>query len=85
MRGLLVILGLSIHELFEGIAIGLESEPESVWALFAAVATHKFVIAFCIGLEMATSGVRLSLQVFYMLVLAAVTSLGYITHDFIII
>lgn len=76
VRGFLVILGLSLHELFEGMAIGLESSPENVWGLFAAVACHKFVIAFCIGFEMTTSGVRISLHFFYILVLALVTSAG---------
>ena len=76
VRGLLVILGLSIHEIFEGMAVGLETNVVNVWSLFAAVASHKFVIAFCIGLEMATNGVKTSLHVFYILVFSLVTSLG---------
>lgn len=31
LRGLLIVLGLSVHELFEGLAIGLESSSRFVW------------------------------------------------------
>lgn len=31
LRGLLIVLGLSVHELFEGLAIGLESSAPDVW------------------------------------------------------
>lgn len=31
LRGLLIVLGLSVHELFEGLAIGLESSSSYVW------------------------------------------------------
>lgn len=31
IRGLLIVLGLSVHELFEGLSIGLESSAHYVW------------------------------------------------------
>lgn len=31
LKGLLIVLGLSVHELFEGLAIGLESSASYVW------------------------------------------------------
>lgn len=31
LRGLLIVLALSIHELFEGLAVGLESSTSHVW------------------------------------------------------
>lgn len=31
LRGLLIVLALSIHELFEGLAVGLESDARNVW------------------------------------------------------
>lgn len=49
LRGLLIVLALSIHELFEGFAVGLEKDATGVYFMFAAVSAHKFVIAFCIG------------------------------------
>ncbi|XP_060878136.1 zinc transporter ZIP1-like [Metopolophium dirhodum] len=52
LRGFLVVGALSIHELFEGLAVGLEKNPTQVWSLTVAVACHKLVIAFYVGLQM---------------------------------
>ncbi|XP_015378804.1 PREDICTED: zinc transporter ZIP3-like [Diuraphis noxia] len=52
LRGFLVVGALSIHELFEGLAVGLEKNPTQVWSLAVAVACHKLVIAFYVGLQM---------------------------------
>ncbi|KAG7207375.1 hypothetical protein KM043_009036 [Ampulex compressa] len=76
LRGLLIILGLSVHELFEGLAIGLESSSSYVWYMFAAVAAHKFVIAFCIGVELIASKTRRYLAVIYVCTFAIVSPLG---------
>ena len=51
-RGLLIVLALSTHELFEGLAVGLEKSSGHVWYLLIAISTHKFVIAFCLGLKL---------------------------------
>ncbi|GLV32279.1 Zinc/iron regulated transporter-related protein 89B [Carabus blaptoides fortunei] len=58
LRGLLVVLALSIHELFEGLAVGLESSSGTVWYMFGAVSCHKLVIAFCIGVELISNGTK---------------------------
>ncbi|KAK9296613.1 hypothetical protein QLX08_009446 [Tetragonisca angustula] len=76
LRGLLIVLGLSVHELFEGLAIGLESSASYVWYMFAAVAAHKFVIAFCIGMELIASNTRRYLSVIYVCTFAVVSPLG---------
>ncbi|CAK9797454.1 Zinc transporter ZIP3 [Anthophora plagiata] len=76
LRGLLIVLGLSVHELFEGLAIGLESSASYVWYMFAAVAAHKFVIAFCIGVELIASRTRRYLSVIYVCTFAVVSPLG---------
>jgi zinc transporter 1/2/3 len=39
----------------EGLAIGLQEHPRSVWVLLFGVGAHKLLIAFCIGMEMFTS------------------------------
>ncbi|KZC10726.1 Zinc transporter ZIP3 [Dufourea novaeangliae] len=76
LRGLLIVLGLSVHELFEGLAIGLESSATYVWYMFAAVAAHKFVIAFCIGVELITSNTKRYLSIIYVCTFAIVSPLG---------
>lgn len=76
LRGLLVVLALSIHELFEGLAVGLESSSGTVWYMFGAVACHKFVIAFCIGVELISNGTKTVLVVVYVALFAVVSPLG---------
>ncbi|KAK0095622.1 hypothetical protein PV326_007825 [Microctonus aethiopoides] len=76
LRGLLIVLGLSVHECFEGLAIGLESSPDAVWYMFAAVAAHKFVIAFCIGVELVASRTHQCLSIIYVCTFAVVSPLG---------
>lgn len=76
LANFLIVLGLSFHAVFEGIACGLEKTDAEVWQLTAAIASHKLVIAFCIGLDMAINGVRVSLHVSYMVLFGLVTPLG---------
>ncbi|XP_050547589.1 zinc transporter ZIP1-like [Daktulosphaira vitifoliae] len=77
-RGLFAVLALSFHEVFEGLAIGLEERIENVWYLFIAVATHKLVIAFCVGLELAWSKTRVPVLVMYVATFAVVTPVGIV-------
>jgi zinc transporter 1/2/3 len=76
IRGLLIVLALSVHELFEGLAVGLEHEPANVWYLFASVSAHKVVIAFCIGVELLVHKTQNWLVIVYVFVYAIVSPLG---------
>lgn len=76
LRGLLFIVALSLHEILEGVAVGLQKNQSGVLQLFAAVASHKFVISFCVGLELSTSGVKVLMHTIYILVFSLVTPLG---------
>lgn len=76
LRGFLIILALSVHELFEGLAVGLESSTTNVWYLFGAVAAHKLVLAFCVGMELLVIKTRLLLALFYVFTFAAVSPIG---------
>ncbi|CAH0548124.1 unnamed protein product [Brassicogethes aeneus] len=74
--GFLAVLALSFHAVFEGLAVGLEGSVQKVWYLFAAIGTHKFVIAFCVGVELATSKTKTALLLLYIGLFAIVTPLG---------
>ena len=56
LRGFLVILALSLHAVFEGIALGLTKTSNGAWFLFFAISCHKYVISFCIGMQFISSG-----------------------------
>uniref|UniRef100_A0A1B0D4L4 Uncharacterized protein n=1 Tax=Phlebotomus papatasi TaxID=29031 RepID=A0A1B0D4L4_PHLPP len=76
LRGLLVVLALSVHELFEGLAVGLESSASTVWYMFGAVAAHKLVLAFCVGVELVVTRTRGFLAAIYIITFAAVSPIG---------
>ncbi|KAH8344462.1 hypothetical protein KR084_012360 [Drosophila pseudotakahashii] len=76
LRGLFIVSALSLHELFEGMAIGLESSASSVWFMFGAVSAHKLVLAFCVGVELIVARTRMTLAVLYVLTFAVVSPLG---------
>lgn len=76
LRGLLIVLALSVHELFEGMALGLENSPQHVWLFFGAIASHKLVLAFCVGVELIVAKTNTKLAVCYILIFAIVSPIG---------
>ncbi|XP_037079511.1 zinc transporter ZIP3-like [Pollicipes pollicipes] len=48
-RAYVVIVALSVHSVFEGFAVAFETASRDVWILFAAIATHKAIVSFCLG------------------------------------
>ena len=52
-----MVASLSFHSVIAGLTLGLEKETSGVWINFAAIAMHKFVIAFSVGIELVTSRV----------------------------
>lgn len=78
MRGCLVILALSFHAIFEGLAIGLQKESANIWYLFIAVCIHSGTILFCISLEMVLAKVKTKTIVLQSLGLAISSPVGVI-------
>lgn len=76
LRGLLIVLALSVHELFEGMALGLEDTAVNVWMFFGAIASHKLVLAFCVGVELIVAKTDRRLAVAYILIFAIVSPIG---------
>jgi len=76
VRGLLVVVALSVHSLFEGMAVGLEETTGGVWQLFLAISVHSIAVVFCIGTEMVSSGLGQVRIIVSMLILGLVTPLG---------
>jgi len=83
-RGLFAVLALSFHEVFEGLAIGLEERVDHTWYLFFAVATHKLIIAFCIGLELVWLETKRAIIITYVATFAIVTPVGIAIGLFIV-
>lgn len=64
LRNFLIVMALSVHEVFEGLAVGLEQVPTQVWYLLLAVSCHKFVIALCLGLQITSNADSSSTKLF---------------------
>ncbi|XP_037077634.1 zinc transporter ZIP1-like [Pollicipes pollicipes] len=75
-RVLIVAVALSVHSVFEGMAIGLEATETSAWLLTAAIATHKSIIAFCLGEQLATSPQPLRTAIITLLVFVLASPAG---------
>lgn len=75
-QGLILIIALSFHAIFEGMSIGLQDSSFKVWTIFLGMSVHKVVLAFCIGLETLLHGSSQRLVVLYMVVFALMTPLG---------
>ena len=71
-----MVVALSIHSIFEGMAIGLEETESGVWKLFLAVSLHATAILFCIGTEMVAMDTKIYNMVVYMMILSIITPLG---------
>lgn len=69
-------MALSLHELFEGIALGLTHTESSVWYLLFAIAVHKYLIAFCLGMQFVSSGISVRMTAIFISTFSLITPLG---------
>ncbi|KAK3770126.1 hypothetical protein RRG08_007037 [Elysia crispata] len=77
LRAFLLLIALSFHTIFDGLAVGLQESDSEVWAVFAAITIHKSIIAFCIGLEIfQTSRDRILQAVLLLGVFAIMSPIG---------
>ncbi|XP_044746532.1 zinc transporter ZIP3-like [Coccinella septempunctata] len=76
IRCILVELALSLHAIFEGLAIGLQSSVGNIWYLFTAVSIHSATILFCIGVELVLAKTKKGVMVFHFFILAVASPFG---------
>jgi zinc transporter 1/2/3 len=85
LRSFLALIALSFHAIIEGIAIGIQ-DTSSVWFMFGAIASHKFVISFCMGMELCASRAKFATVLTSIIIFAVLSPLGifigsYLTSD----
>ena len=54
-RIMLLLIALSVHSVFEGLAVGLQRSVAEVVTLFTALLLHKLIMAVSIGVSLATT------------------------------
>ncbi|XP_072038280.1 zinc transporter ZIP1-like [Amphiura filiformis] len=55
LRALMLLVALSLHSIFEGLAIGLQGTNDQVLDIFTAVIIHKTILAFSLGMSLVQS------------------------------
>lgn len=76
IRTVFAIVALSFHSVIEGLALSYEANETGIWMNFGALALHKFVIAFSIGVELMASQVPRKQSIIYLLMFALAPALG---------
>ncbi|XP_076748604.1 zinc/iron regulated transporter-related protein 88E [Xylocopa sonorina] len=71
-----LLLALTVHAVLEGLAIGLQKLTSEVFLLVAAVASHKFIVGFCLGLELAGANSTFLRLLLAILVFSAGSAVG---------
>ena len=51
-RTIVLILALSLHMVFEGLALGLQDSNSKVWQLLGVITMHKCIVSFSTGLQL---------------------------------
>lgn len=77
VRLALLYMAISIHSLFEGMALGLQTDHVKIFHLFFAVVFHEALIAFSVGITMARQqSMTLRQGVKYVLMFSLAVPLG---------
>ncbi|KAI4467487.1 zinc/iron transporter [Holotrichia oblita] len=76
LRCCLVVVALSLHAFFEGLAIGLQLSISNIWYLFTAISIHSATILFCIGLELLIARTKASVIIFNIVILSVTSPFG---------
>lgn len=51
----ILMIALSTHSVFEGIAVGLQDDIADVWSFFVAIGLHKWAAAMSLGISLSTN------------------------------
>nr|XP_046248980.1 zinc transporter ZIP1 [Scatophagus argus] len=75
-RSFILFLSLSLHSIFEGLAIGLQSTDSKVLEICIAILVHKSIIVFSLSVKLVQSAVRPLWMAAYIVVFALMSPIG---------
>ncbi|XP_054471019.1 zinc transporter ZIP1 [Anoplopoma fimbria] len=75
-RSFMLFLSLSLHSVFEGLAIGLQSTDSKVLEICIAILVHKSIIVFSLSVKLVQSAVRPLWVAAYIGVFALMSPIG---------
>jgi len=73
-----VILALSVHACFEGIALGLQKNVSKILYMFLAISFHKWVESLSIGINLSKSNIDKNYFLKFIILFSLMTPLGII-------
>ena len=77
IRSFLLLIALTFHSIFEGLAIGLQESSLTLLQIFIAVIVHKAVMAFSLGLNLAqATGMTVKKYILASLIFSTASPLG---------
>lgn len=76
LRSLLLLGALSLHSVFEGLAIGIQDTANDVWTLSIAVFIHKSILAFSLGVNFVKTGMSKMGMLRSLIVFSAMAPIG---------
>ncbi|XP_077420853.1 zinc transporter ZIP1 [Vanacampus margaritifer] len=75
-RSFVLFLSLSLHSVFEGLAIGLQDTDSKVLEICIAILVHKSIIVFSLSVKLVQSAIRPAWVAAYIGVFAVMSPLG---------
>ncbi|XP_034553240.1 zinc transporter ZIP1-like [Notolabrus celidotus] len=76
LRAFILVFSLSLHSVFEGLAVGLVEEGKEVLEICLALMIHKSIISFSLSFKLSQSRLRRSVVVGCLLLFAVMSPLG---------
>ena len=76
VRAAILLTALSVHSVFEGLAVGLEDSSSKVFKLFSGLILHKSVLAFSLGMSLVSSNMSTKETFFSVLGFAVASPIG---------
>ncbi|KAM8826395.1 zinc transporter ZIP3 isoform 1-T2 [Synchiropus picturatus] len=76
LRAFILVFSLSLHSVFEGLAVGLLEQPKEVLEICLALMIHKSIIAFSMSFKLIQGHLRRSAVVGCLLLFAAMSPVG---------
>lgn len=81
-RCLMIVIALSFHSIFDGLAIGLQNSVLHVYQLLLAISVHKLLIAFVVGLDVYSETLSLKRVLLYMIPFSVMSPIGVLIACF---
>lgn len=78
LRLAILFLAISIHSVFEGMALGLQTDKMRIFHLLVAVLFHEALVAFSVGITMARLQLTLHQGVKYILLFSTAVPIGIV-------